>query len=409
MKRGWVGLVGGGTLLLGYFLGQRVGPAPIEFPDAGEIRNAAEMEHGVAEALQMPRAFPRAVSLVGLLKGLTEDNVAGAARVVSGRVGGWDPIDLQLFLAAWVNLDPVGAIREIESWPIRSRRELGFRIVIREWAARGDWLAAVNYVQTSADTDMRVMAFGPLVKGWVLGGDPKGALIVARRLWDSDQRVDVVDSFVRGVLQAAGPEAAIKLAREMEPNTQSDFEQRFARVTLNLVAREDSAAAVELYDSFISEGTPAWMEEDVLDRLVEVWRNNDPKAPVIWLIEHEATAQRDRLLTRAMAMWGIHDMDSAWKWFEETRVSAESPRILQGVDALMLTGLFSKLARKRPVEASEWVMRLPPGPNRNAMLLRVAKFWSHEDESALANWIDGLEIAPKLRAELRQTSSRGHR
>ena len=78
MKRGWVGLVGGGTLLLGYFLGQRVGPAPIEFPDAGEIRNAAEMEHAVAEALQMPRAFPRAVSLVGLLKGLNEDNVEGA-------------------------------------------------------------------------------------------------------------------------------------------------------------------------------------------------------------------------------------------------------------------------------------------------------------------------------------------
>ena len=108
-------------------------------------------------------------------------------------------------------------------------------------------------------------------------------------------------------------------------------------------------------------------------------------------------------------MWGIHDMDSAWKWFEETRVSAEPPRTLKGVDALMLSGLFPKLARKRPVEASEWVMRLPPGPNRNAMLVRVAKFWSQEDESAVANWIDGLEISQKLRAQLRETSSRGRR
>jgi hypothetical protein len=253
------------------------------------------------------------------------------------------------------------------------------------------------------------MAFGPLVKGWVLGGDPKGALFVVRRLWDSDQRVDAVDSYVRGVLQSTGPAAAIELALEMDPNTQGDLEQRFARVTLNLVAREDPLAAAGLYESFVSDGTPDWMEEDVLDRFVEVWRNGDPKAPVIWLIEHEATTQRDRLLTRAMAMWGIRDMDSAWKWFTETRVTARPPTILEGVDALMLTGLFAKLARKHPVEASGWAMRLPAGPNRNAMLVRVAKFWGHEDESAVAAWIDGLEIAPKLRAQLRETSSQGSR
>ena len=113
------------------------------------------MEQEVAEALREVRAFPRTSRLIRLFEELTTENVAGAARAVGARTGAYDPVDLQLFLTAWAHLDPLAALREIQSWPIQARRNVGLRTVIREWAASGLTLEAGSFYDTLTDAEER--------------------------------------------------------------------------------------------------------------------------------------------------------------------------------------------------------------------------------------------------------------
>jgi len=393
--------MGVGLLLVGYLLGRSVGPPAVEFPDRSQVRSSAEMELAVEEALRMPRAFARTVTLVRLFEGLSSENIEGASRAVSSRAGRWDPIDLQLFLTAWVNLDPLAAIREVESWPIRSRRELGIKITMREWAASGDGLAAVDYLQTSLDPVARGVAAGPLVRGWALAGDFEGALGLAQRLWGSQDRVDVVDGYVRGVLHVGGPEAALEIAREVDPNGQGEFEQRLARVTLDLVVREDPAAAARLYEEFVAGGTPEWLS-GTLPRLAGIWRNEDSKAALVWLLGLERSGTGDDAITRTMADWGIRDFSAAWSWFEATHGPYDSEGLLSPTDSLLLVGLLPKMARTRPAKAADWVNRLQPGSDREMMLRRVANFWSLEDSEAASRWVEELIVPSVQRDRLRE-------
>ena len=408
MQRGLVWLAGVGLLLLGYFLGQASGPAPVEFPDPRKARSEAEMEQAVEAALLEPRAFPRAVMLVRLFEGLTADNVDGASRAVSSRAGRWDPVDLQLFLTAWVHVDPLAAIREVESWPIRSRREIGLKIAIREWAASGHWIQAADYFQTMRDPDTRAMAAGPLVRGWALAGDLDGALGLARRLWATEDQLDVVDGFVRGVLHADGPAVAIGVARRVAMNDQDAFEQRLTRVTLNLVAREDAPAAARFYGELVAEGTPEWLG-DMLDRVASLWRNDDPQAALEWMLTLPETRERNRMLGETSATWGIRDFDAAWSWLETERGPFPGDGLLGEADSALLGGLVRKLSRTRPEEAAGWALRLAPGGGRDVLWKRVAHFWSREDPESAARWIAGLEVSPALRRELEETAEKARR
>jgi len=394
---GWgLGFAG---LSVGYFLGQGVGPAPVEFPDPAEARDALTMERAVGEALVEPRAFVRLDSLVRLFEGLTVENAGGAARAISEGGGRWDPIDLQAFVAAWVLVDPVAAVRTIEEWPFEFRRELGLRLAIREWAASGDWLAATNYVQNSMAPELRSIVAGPLVRGWALGGDADGALGLARTLWDSADQTDVVDGYLRGVLHVGGPEAMLVVARSQDPT--EAFGQRIVRATLSLTARDAPEQAARFYEEFTEQGAPVWLD-GILERVVVAWRNEDPQASLEWLLAHEPGPGRDRFLTTTTADWGIRDLDSAWGWFSTRRVESSQTGELARDDALMLLGLLPKLARVRSAEAAVWVDRLEPSIDQRQMQARVAKFWSRTDPESASRWIEGLDVGPPQLARLRE-------
>ena len=117
-SRAW--LLGLTLGMAGLFAGRMIGPSAVRFPSSDEARSAEQMERELSAALIEPRAFPRAGTVTRLLEGLSPGNVSGAVRAVSGLAGRTDPVDLQLFLSAWVLLDPVAAVDEVRNG--RSRR-----------------------------------------------------------------------------------------------------------------------------------------------------------------------------------------------------------------------------------------------------------------------------------------------
>lgn len=420
-------------MLAGVLIGRSIGPPPVAFPEPDEARDADAVRASVDEALDEPRAFPRAGRLIRIFEGLTPANAKGAAESISARSGRWDPVDLQLFLSAWALVDPLAAVREVESWPIRSRREIGLTIAMREWAASGGGIDAAAYFQSIRDPDTRAMAAGPLVRGWALSGDVQGALTLAHRLWHGQGQLDVVDGFVRGALLARGAEDVLALARAVEPNRRGAFEQRLARVALNLAGREDPQAAARLYAALLRESVSsedaveggeeagagaergAWLG-GMLDRVAGLWRNQDARAALVWILTETADApqaERLRALSETMSTWALRDPDAAVAWFETERGALDATGALDPVDSALVAGLVRARSRAQPAQAGRWAARIGEGVegvDRLALMARVARLWARQDPEATLAWLEDLpRLDERQRARLRRAAERGAR
>ncbi|MFO0688242.1 MAG: hypothetical protein U0900_06000 [Myxococcota bacterium] len=396
------------TAAVAFYVGRSLGPGSVAFPDPASARSADEMERAVAEALAEPRAFPRTSALIRLFEGLSTGNVEGAARAIDARAGEYDPVDLQLFLTAWTHLDPTAAIRAVQAWPIRSRRELGIRLVMREWAASGKPIEAGAYFDTMTDPAQRDLAAGPLVRGWALSGDAEGALDLARRFWQADGRRDVVDAWVRGVLHVRGPAGTFELASRVDPGIEGEFATRVIQTALNLAGRSDPEAAAAFFDGAAAKPTAGpWLTAE-LPRIAGLLRNQSPQNALAWTLRQAESPERTRALRETAATWAKLDFDAAWSWFEANATSARNPsQELSPTDATVLTGLVGRMARIRPAEAAPWALRLRVGPERVEMIRRVAYFWSAQDAGAADAWIEGLTLSPEDLARVREAATWG--
>lgn len=390
---------------VGFFAGREVGGRPVEFPAVDEGRSAEEMHDAVRAALHEPRGFVRAVTLTRLFEGLTEENVAGAHRAISARSGLGDPVDLQIFLAAWVELDPVTAVEAVRRWPVKSRREIGFNLAIREWAAGGHAVEAGYYVQTLEAPELQRVAFGPLVRGWALSGDYQGAFALTQTFFH-DFDADVVDGFIRGMLQVEGAGPVLDLARQMLAGSHGPFQQRFVEASLNLAAREDPALAARIVEETVGEDVPPWLRPRIED-VARLYRTTSPREAIEWLLAFRSSSERDRAVAESMGFWAIRDYDAAWEWFQSERGPLDGQAELAADDSLLMEGLVRKMARVRPDEAARWVLRIREGEGRSGLLPRVAYFWSAVEPGRAEAWIDGLGLSRAQEKPVREAAARG--
>ena len=413
-RSGWLSTAA--VALVAFYLGKSLGPARIVFPDPKEGRTAEEMESEVGKALAEPRAFVRASALIRLFEGLTNENVSGAAHAIDSRASENDPVDLQMFLTAWAHLDPVAALQEVQRSSIQSRKELGLRVIMREWAASGDTLAAGNYFDTLTDPDQRRVVAGPLVRGWALSGDVDGALALARRLFEIHPRWEVIDGLVRGVLHGQGAGSTLRMARSLNPQMDAtidpprsgEFDQKVILTTLDLAGRDDPKAATVVYDAFAGlEAPPAWLLPS-LAPLADQMARSEPEAAIEWLLPKTEGPERSLALMDATGTWADRDFDAAWAWFEKRNPSAHDPKSdLAPTESDLLAGLLRWMAKTRPTEAARWSILLRPESNRIETFRRVAYFWSRTNAKGADEWISTLQLDPTQLALVREAAEWG--
>lgn len=406
-RKHWI--IAAATALGGFYVGKSLGPAPVVFADPSSARSAEEMEAEVAKALAEPRAFVRASALIRLGEGLSIENVEGLVRAVRSNAADNDPVDLQILLTAWTHLDPEAAMREVQSWPIRSRRETGMRVVMREWAATGKTLEAGNYYDTLTDPEQRTLMASPLVRGWALSGDAKGALGLAQRFFDSEEHRDTVEALVRGLIHAEGAEAVFALARSLDPQTGGKFPRRLARTTLDLAGREDPVAASRYYDELVAAGpTSPWLDGS-LAAIAGLLRNETPEAAIAWLGPKGESPERNRALTETMAAWAKRDLDAAWSAFEAGHgdAIADPARALTATESAQLAGILQRMARVRPEQAAPLALRLRTRSERIEALRRVAYFWSMKAPAEVDRWLTSLDLDGPDRARVDEAARWG--
>ena len=145
-------------------------------------------------------------------------------------------------------------MREVASWPIRSRRDLGVRTVMREWAASGRQLEAGAYFDSLTDPALRDVAAGPLVRGWALGGDAEGALALVRAILECG-----APTRRRRRPRARRAPGAWRRGRD-RPGENAWTRSRAARsaqkvilTTLDLAGQSDPNAAAAYYDELLND------------------------------------------------------------------------------------------------------------------------------------------------------------
>ena len=187
-----------------------------------------------------------------------------------------------------------------------------------------------------------------------------------------------------------------------------DFEQRLAKVTLNLAGREDPVAAAGLYDELARKVAADWLEGS-LARLAGSWGNDDPQAALEWLTSQPDSPERSGALGKTIGTWAIRDFDAASAWFAKGRGSADDDAALGATDSTILAGLLRRMARVRPAEASRWVARVRDTSDRDGLMTRIAYYWSALDPVSASQWIEGLELPAEQRGRMRQAAERGRR
>jgi hypothetical protein len=375
----------------------------------GDHVDLPTMERAVRDAMSEAGAFDRSKALSQLFSALDASNVDGAARGMRTGAMYLDPIDLQLLLSAWTRFDPIGAMGAAERWPSQAGREIGTRIVMREWAASGRVLAAVNYYQTIRDPERASMLAGPLVRGWALSGDFEGALDALRRLWDRDESVNPIDGFVRGALMESGPEKLIERVMALDPVGAGALEQRLMRVTLNLGADENPVAAAEAYAKLEGDTPPEWLH-GALQGIAIPRAEGDPEATIEWLLERADRPERTVVLKEIMRGWAKRDLDGAWQWWQAANDPGEAPGAEQGaLRRILLPPLLRNMAEFRPAEAALWVEHVEKPRARQVLIQRIAYHWTRHTPEAAQAWVDSLSLAEEDLANARLAIDRGRR
>ncbi len=395
-------------LVLGFFLGLYSGRWMGPMQGSGADLNASEMEEAVRSAMLKIGTFDRSTALGKALAGLDAENVKGAARGMRTRSEYLDPIDLQLFLSAWTRFDPAAAMYEADSWPSKTGREIGLRIVMREWAASGRVIEAGSYYESIDNLAAKSIVAGPLIRGWALSGDIEGALMRVRLLWEQGEPVNTVDGFVRGALSSVGPTELIERVLALDPNHGGEFERRLMRLSFKLGARENPRAAAVAYVRLENDPPPEWLK-GVLQKITGPWAESEPATAIEWLLERVDTPERNLALKETMRIWAVRDFDDAWNWWraqDQRRDLAveEGGGLLR---TILLPPLLRRMARVRPVEASEWVEEVEQSVAREALILRIAYFWAYRDRLQAERWIEGLGLSESLSENAAEAIARG--
>ena len=202
----------------------------------------------------------------------------------------------------------------------------------------------------------------------------------------------------------------------------SVFEQMQAQES----ARDDPAAA--WYEALPADGARSdGLRAQVLWELARRWADTDPQQALAAVAALPKSGQRTTWLADLVGRWAQNDPDAATAWalaqpqsHERARMLANVARILaedsprQGVEfaealagearQLAITSAFNAWAQQDARAAWDWVVSLPPSPNRTSMLaqsLRRLAETAPQEAVLFARFLRGRERRTAMDAALR--------
>ena len=112
--------------------------------------------------------------------------------------------------------------------------------------------------------------------------------------------------------------------------------------------------------------------------LIRRWAAEDPSAAAVWAEKQANPAMRQEALNQVALAWAERDLAVAIKWANSLPAD--------GAQAFVLMNLGYEAARTQPLEALALASSLPPGRDRDDLLVHAVSQWAGSDAQASTEW-----------------------
>jgi hypothetical protein len=357
----------------------------------------------IAEALQDPDPYARARSLGALLPTLGSESLPEVKEALDNFRLDLGAVEFELLLRFWASQEPA----EATAWTFKHAsplyRTTSARTVVEIWA-KADPTAALVAVEDAlpqSDEEVARVVQMSLVRGWFKADRP-GLEQYIYSLGSGLKRQRAIFSYLLSLAAAEGSDAAIAWA---EAISEEDVRYKLAvyRQLMSALAWADTDAAMRFCDVHC-DGPYGKGLRNVLVR--KRLRDGENGGEIVeWVARVPETSERQRenkthSLWVAYSTWAYRERQAAMAWMRD-QIAAEEPEPWL---PLLYAEYARQLAPDSPEEAIGWAERVEDENDRERTLVRIARAWRKQDESAAEAWLAQSSLSERARAQARDTS-----
>jgi hypothetical protein len=300
-----------------------------------------------------------------------------------------------LIVAGWSNIDPVAA----SHWVIGNAREKVVRSEmlnesIYRWALQDpEGLLRDSYILPYHQGGWDASSLRALVRGWYESGKPGLDDFVYGLPAQSTDRQRAVSQLIATKLEHEGIEPVIEWATN-EVRGEIAFKQYIYSRLAGDIAKTDPERAVawcdEVCDTELGKEIPLW--------LATSWVMNEGGKAMEWIVVRDAEVVSNRVGARAAyRRFLLTDKDAAIAWMEGT--SEEMRTGYEGMQGPLYIYVNEKSGLGFDEEALEWTKYITGKPQREELLVKIARRWLRRDPDAAERWLADAPLSQEQKDE----------
>ena len=365
-------------------------PAPADLP-TGSIEQSLETAFASGRV-----GYPEMRALMSALAAMSPGNVDefaayfGKTKFERTQVMLW-----QMFLAAWGDFDPGGAIAFIdERFADEGARRLLYASVMETWK-QDSFDDALQFAMekfrpadTSIETHLALDYLRSLAKD-----DPDQAFALATKLNDGEF---VMDMTAKRITELAKQDRNSALDA-IDSLTGANHLHAASQFVIDWAQTEPAAAADWLATHYDDR-----YGKHVLSQVAQSYIKSDPDAAIKWIEALPDEQTRPAVLAEAMGEWARVDPAGVTNWLESaTASSAIDPAVI---------AVSHQLAEENPKEVIEnWIPKISDAHKGNELLVQVSAEWERSSPAEFAQWLDQTgAITSEVKQRLRQRETPGN-
>jgi hypothetical protein len=350
----------------------------------------------LAEILRDPDAYSRARRLGTLLPTLGREGAPAVRETLEHLLLDLRGTEIELMTRFWATHEPEAATTWAKKESRPGYREAALYVAISTWAEIDPHATLEATWEWSVLPRIDRVVPAAVVSGWFERDDRAALTSFIHDIPMGIPRQRAIAAYIQALLRSDGPEAVMRWAEALPDEDKGYKLAVFRRVT----------SAFSLLDV---ESGLAWCERhcdgpygaNLRSIIGGVWVFRDGPAAMAWLKSTTGGYERDLAVRMTYGDWSRRRREEAMAWMASQAIE-DSDSWLE--PAYMIYARL--LSVDDPVEAIRWAERIENDPERETVLIGIARVWRHLDEAAAEAWLVQSSLSEAAREKARTPSEK---
>jgi hypothetical protein len=366
------------------------GPVEPEAIPEGETLNDVVRE-ALAEMVRDEDAYSRARRLGALLPTLGPETVPAAVQTLEDLTVDLRATELELLVRYWATHQPEQAAHWAKEKSPTNYRSAAIFSALRMWAEANPRTAVNVAWPWMLEPSLERIVPIALVRGWYAANDPPELTQWIHDLPMGVPRQRALAAYIRVVIQTQGSEAVKRWAESL-PDDEAQYKLTVYRRVVDALSKVDIEAGLRWCDTQC-DGP---FGNNMRSLIARNWVLRDGPSTFAWLSSAPEGADRDLAVRLTFALWARTDREAALDWMAAQTTGEPGPWLRP------IYPVYAKLlAADAPADAIQWAERIENDPQRELVLIKVARVWRHLDEAAAEDWLLQSSLSEEAREKVR--------